>query len=297
MKKAIKRIDYSAMVANTSVEDNKIGDEIHLLDDYRLDPVFQYEFTSEGNGFIEVLEGEGTITVNSNTYKVVGPCLIIYLTGQTVTTSITSKKCIQRSAVFSDHFMEDMYMSALKFNDIRSTILQNPVILMDDELVKSVEVYVNVLRDIASKKDNPNGLICAKYVTLALFYGPLFKSFKKKVDAVTFRSPKLSSEFFSILEKHFREEHKMSFYAQQLNISERYLYVSVVSTTGKSPNYWVEYYIVSEAKKLLANRELSIQQVCKVLHYAGLPSFGKFFKRKEGMSPMAYRKAMTRNNN
>jgi len=182
---------------------------------------------------------------------------------------------------------------SLKFNDIRSSIIENPVIVLDELAAKGIEIYVNTLKIIATSSRNFEKVTCIKYLTLSLFYGPLFNVFKKKIDSASFRSPKLSTGFFHLLERHFREEHELSYYADKLNISVRYLYANVRSTTGKSPGYWIDYYMMSEAKKLLADMELSIVQVSDTLNFAGLSQFGKFFKKHEGISPSAYRKSLT----
>jgi len=187
-----------------------------------------------------------------------------------------------------------LYMNALKFNDIRTSILENPVIPIKEDAVGSIEMYLKALISIAGRPDNGNNISCAKFITLALFYGPLYDSFKKKVQSETFKTPKISSDFFNMLQKNFRKEHKMGYYAHELGISERYLYLTVMSSTGKSPSYWIDYYLISEAKKMLQNRNYSITQVMEELHFAGLPSFGKFFLRKEGMSPSTYRKNLTK---
>jgi len=87
-------------------------------------------------------------------------------------------------------------------------------------------------------------------------------------------------------------EHRLGFYADALNISKTYLYDCVSSTSGKAPSYWIDYYMVSYAKKSLANMDLSILQIALSLNFAGLPQFAKFFKKQTGMSPRDYRKSL-----
>jgi len=180
MERNLKVIDYEQFVLNSIEEDHRIDDHIFLMDEYQMYPINDYSFVAPKNIFIEVLKGRGYVIVNGTKHIVKGHCLIAYLKGQDVTVKISGKKTLQRGVAFTDDFMEDMYLSALKFNDIRSSIILNPVIHLEEEQVYGLEVYVSVLRTIAAKADNPNKLMCAKLATLALFYGPLFTFSRKK---------------------------------------------------------------------------------------------------------------------
>lgn len=290
MKRKIKKIDYKATFAQTVAEDHRIGDDILLLDEFVFDPVSDYEFVSAGNTFFEVLEGGGTLSVNGVSYPVEGHCLIVYFQGQVVRANINNNNTVQRAAVFSDRFMEELYHDSVKFSDLRSSMLVNPVIHVDEASSKRLDLYVQTLREIARDPDNVNGLVSARFETLSLCYGPLGKCFHTVGNVASLRKPLVSSGFFSLLKVHFRTEHKLSFYSEQLNISDRYLYVCVKSTTGKSPSYWIDYYVMLEAKKLLIENVLSVNQISDRLGFAGPSQFGKFFRKHENMSAITYRK-------
>lgn len=291
MKRNIKKIDYKATFAQTAAEDHRIGDDILLLDEFVFDPVLEYEFISAGNTFFEVLEGGGTISVNGVSHRVEGHCLIVYFQGQVVRANINNSNTVQRAAVFSDRFMEELYHDSVKFSDLRSSVLVNPVIHIDEASSARLELYVQTLREIAKDPDDVNGLVSAKFETLSLFYGPFGKCFRTGDSAASSRKPLVSSGFFSLLKVHFRTEHMLSFYSAQLNISDRYLYVCVNSTTGKAPSYWIDYYILQEAKKMLIENVLSVNQISDRLGFAGPSQFGKFFRKHESMSAVAYRKS------
>jgi AraC-like DNA-binding protein len=47
---------------------------------------------------------------------------------------------------------------------------------------------------------------------------------------------------------------------------------------------------MTEAKILLRNPSLSIQQIADQLNFSDQSSFGKFFKKHHRMSPLEYRK-------
>jgi len=47
--------------------------------------------------------------------------------------------------------------------------------------------------------------------------------------------------------------------------------------------------LISEAKSLLKQKELTIQQIAEMLNFSDTSSFGKFFKRNSGVSPKKFR--------
>ncbi len=240
---------------------------------------------------IHVLSGNGQVFVDDVAYPVRSPCLIVYLTGQNVGIRVESHSALIRCMAVTDSYMKDLNLHTLKFNDIRYFIIRNPVIQLSQEQVEDLTIFSHVMRRNSSS-NNPNKLVCAKLATLTLFYGPLYDTVMKRQEIKTKRCPALSSQFFTLLKEYFRTEHKLRFYADKLGISISYLYDSITSTTGKSPGYWIDYQMVSYARKNLADMEQSILQVAYKLNFAGLPQFGKFFKKQTGQSPSEYRKSL-----
>ena len=103
------------------------------------------------------------------------------------------------------------------------------------------------------------------------------------------RDEEVFRQFVGLLGQHFREEHGVQFYANRLNISAKYLNFLIKRLTGRTSSKWIEEYIMSEARVLLQNTDLNVQQVSDTLHFATQAIFGKYFKAHMGISPSAYR--------
>ena len=292
MKKPLQLIEYDDLIYKQIKEDHKIDDHIYLLDEYQLSPVRDYEFIAPENMFIEVISGKGYIVVNGVRHDVNGHSLIAYLQGQKILVSVTSRKTIQRGAAFTNEFMEDMYHSAFRLTDIRTAILMNPVIKIEGEQEYGMNLYVSVLRSLAEKEDNPRNLMCAKLATLTLFYGPLYDVVKNRLDGDVSRRPYISSRFFELVDQHFKDKLDLSYYAGELNISKVYLHQCIISSSGKPPGYWLNYYRTVYAKKCLADMDMSALQIAQSLNFAGLPQFCKFFKKNVGSTPSEFRRSL-----
>ena len=83
----------------------------------------------------------------------------------------------------------------------------------------------------------------------------------------------------------------MAFYASQLCISPQYLSMLLREQTGKSANKWIDDAVLMEAKMLLKTPQLSVQQVAEQLHFSDQSTFGKFFKKHIGLSPLEFRRS------
>ena len=82
----------------------------------------------------------------------------------------------------------------------------------------------------------------------------------------------------------------IKYYADKLNITSRYLYKICKETTGLTPKQMIDYTIVGKAKKLLLTTEMANQQISGELLFPDQATFGQYFKRNVGMSPLEFRK-------
>ena len=100
----------------------------------------------------------------------------------------------------------------------------------------------------------------------------------------------LSQEFVKLVKEHFRKERQLKFYADKLCITPRYLSRVVKECTGSSAAEWIELTVVLEARALLKSTNMTVQQISDELNFPSQTFFGKYFKRRVGMSPKEYRR-------
>ena len=100
----------------------------------------------------------------------------------------------------------------------------------------------------------------------------------------------LSKEFLALVKDNFKKERQLRFYADRLFITPRYLSRVVKESSGSSAAEWIERYVVLEARALLKSTNMTIQQISDELNFPSQTFFGKYFKRRVGMSPKEYRR-------
>ena len=103
------------------------------------------------------------------------------------------------------------------------------------------------------------------------------------------RSDKILNDFTDLLGKHIMTETSVGFYAEQLCISKKYLSLIVKNKTRVSIGTIIAIIRMETASRLLRNPEMSIQQIAEAMSFSDQSSFGKFFKKHTGMSPLKYR--------
>jgi len=98
-------------------------------------------------------------------------------------------------------------------------------------------------------------------------------------------------EFVRLVHLHYVRERSVSFYADKLYISPKYLSLLVKEATGRSAAKWIDDFVLMEAKNMLRFSGKNIQQVAYALNFPTQSSFGKYFKHLTGMSPTEYQKS------
>lgn len=103
------------------------------------------------------------------------------------------------------------------------------------------------------------------------------------------RSADLYNRFMSLIAQHYQEAHDVSFYADRLSITARYLSRVTERMVSKSPKQVISNYLMAEACSLLQHTRLSIQEISDRLGFSSQSLFSKFFSAQAGCSPIEYR--------
>jgi AraC-like DNA-binding protein len=104
------------------------------------------------------------------------------------------------------------------------------------------------------------------------------------------RADELFAQFIRLLEENFRTERRVSWYADQMNITAKYLSEMVKQVSKRTPNEWIDSYVMLEIRVLLKNTTKSIKEIAQAVNFPNQSFFGKFFKELMGISPSEYRK-------
>lgn len=81
----------------------------------------------------------------------------------------------------------------------------------------------------------------------------------------------------------------LNYYAEKMHITPRYLHKVCKESVQMTPKQCIDYMVLGNAKKLLLTTDLNSQQIADALHFSDQSTFGQFFKRNVGVSPLEFR--------
>lgn len=123
------------------------------------------------------------------------------------------------------------------------------------------------------------------------FYDYLFRNpIKRTADNGSPRTKELFNRFMRELENRYRQSRDVSFYAELLNISPKYLNIVTQRITSHTIKTIIDQYVVLQIKQSLTTEEKSIKQLAWEYHFSDLSFFCRYFKQHTGMTPQQFRK-------
>ncbi len=165
--------------------------------------------------------------------------------------------------------------------------------LEDDELRRLVDIILRVKRHVQNTEHTFQSYMVRMEVnSFILELADIF--LKKTADGTIFqrkegRKEDILQKFMQLVLTYCRKEHEVAFYAGKLHMTPGNLSRVMTNSTGKSPSKWLNEALVADAKILLRKPDTNIQQIAEMLHFADQSSFGKFFKKHMGVTPMEFR--------
>ncbi len=197
--------------------------------------------------------------------------------------------CIMLTTEFYHGFVQNVknVSSLLLFS------MNNPVVSLT---AKEIQVYSNYFQTIREKMGDTSHHYrtpLVKALLLAMFYdmSNVIYRVERKGNRKQSRGEAIFANFIRLLEENFRTQHRVSWYAQQLCITAKYLSEIVKKVSQRTPNEWIDHYVILEARVLLKNTTKSIKEITDELNFPNQSFLGKYFKEHVGVSPSEYRKS------
>jgi len=101
----------------------------------------------------------------------------------------------------------------------------------------------------------------------------------------------LVKQFLGVLDTHYPTEKKLDFYAQRLRVNPRRLTAVCRQVMGCTPASLLEERCMVEARRCLAQSELTVQEIALRLGYEDQSYFTKVFRKRVQETPGRFRAA------
>ena len=86
-----------------------------------------------------------------------------------------------------------------------------------------------------------------------------------------------------------RTEREVSYYAERLNVSPKYLSATIKRVTGHSVTSYIDRYTIPILKSYLDDERLSLTQISELMNFTTLSYFSRYCTKHLGQSPSEYR--------
>ena len=196
--------------------------------------------------------------------------------------------CIMMSVDFFHEIIKSVHDVSSLFVFAR----MQPVMKLEADEIATFTEYFQFIKQKISDNHNHFRKDLIRTLMLAMFYDVGNVIYRvKNFDESLLRSEKVFTRFLKMVEENCKRERRVSWYAQQLNITPKYLSTAVKRISGRTAVEWIENYVTMELRVLLKNSTKSIKEITEELNFPNQSFLGKYFKEHVGMTPSAYRKS------
>jgi AraC-like DNA-binding protein len=195
--------------------------------------------------------------------------------------------CIMVSTAFYHDFVQNVknVSSLLLFS------MNNPVVHLTSAEIQTYSNYYQTIREKMANTEHPYRTELVKAWLLSMFYdmsGVIYRV-EQQGQKVQTRADAFFAQFIRLLELNFRNERRVSWYAEQLGITAKYLSEVVKQVSKRTPTDWIDNYVILEMRVLLKNSTKNIKEIADELHFPNQSFLGKYFRERVGISPRKYR--------
>lgn len=287
---SVPKIDLSSVKNYNTID--LIDTDFAILDNINNIPLFDYPSIIETTVFALCLKGNCKITINLNEYNICPNDMILLMPNQIVMLCEKSDDVSGLFIVVLKNFSNEILPSTEDMLSVFFYAKESPKTTLNPNEIKCLKEYHSFLRNKVKETENIYRKEIIRILLKSLFY-EIANITKKKIPEKSIRKSRKTEVFESFLKTvvtHYKQQRSVTFYADKLYLTPKYLSCVIKEISGKSAGEWIDEQVILAAKALLKSSNMTIQEISVELNFANQSFFGKYFKQHTGISPKAYRK-------
>lgn len=168
-----------------------------------------------------------------------------------------------------------------------------PVSHMEPDMMEeSLMIYNEIKKKLSNPDYRFKEEVAKSYIQIMLCN--FFDRFVQKNETTEEQAPKSRKEelfknFIKLVKDNYLNHRSITFYADKLCVSPKYLSSVVHKVSEKYATDWINQYVILEAKSMLRMEDTNIKDVSNHLNFANQSFFAKFFKKHTGYTPKEYK--------
>ncbi len=196
---------------------------------------------------------------------------------------------------FYDEFLDWQNINSIilrKFSFFNTLKIEDQVLYFDQESFKTIESIFEELINI-KKENKTHAMLSLATLLIQLFIcvdaNSKTQENNKNNSNLQHQHHQIILNFNNLLEKHFKELKLPKDYANKLNITPTQLNIITKEVYGESAGNIIRNRIILEAKRLLINFDLTVNEIAYQLNFQDVSYFIKFFKKYTNSTPEVFR--------
>ncbi len=196
---------------------------------------------------------------------------------------------IEGFIVFYTAEMYNLYFGKKKIDDypFYFSVQNNPeIVLKEREMETVLSYFENLVVEMQSeqlwKQDKIMNILDSIHIELARKYNEIYvhetHSYNVKIKNLE-----------QLLEKKYKQQKSAAFYASELNITLKHLNRICNEILKKTTTEVIVDRIILEAKRMLLDKNWTVNEIAFELGYEDYSYFSRLFKKNSGMSPSEFR--------
>lgn len=242
--------------------------------------------------FALCIEGEIKVTLNLHEYTVKKNDFVVIIPGSFIQIHSAGSQARVAFMGFSSNFIHAMnywkYMT-----DHLSIALIHPIIPLPESNAAFFLDTFSLLTKAANgqiqlfNKQIISSIMDIFYNALKIIYENTFSDFKEDKKKRP-REYEVLKEFLQLVFENYKQEHKVSFYANEIGLTLSHFCATIKKATGKTAQDIIREFIIMDAKAQLKNGSDKINKIAKSLGFSAT-AFNRFFLEYVKMTPLEYR--------
>ena len=291
----LKHLSQGSIV-NDNLSDDLFVAEMHY--ESKMD-IIEYPCRFHGYMAFFCIKGEFEVEIILKKFTIRKDSMFIYTPGNIVrVTNIDPRE--KESVHFVVVAISEDLMSSTRFDFSKLyneslRLLESPCVVINEKEREMCKKYFELAEEVSSlgmpnTRESVAALISSVFYLMGALWTDRLTEAKKKDDNVSTRSRIILEDFLLLVRDHHTKERSLSFYADKLYLTPKYLSKLIKSVSGKSAHEWIDSFVILEAKNLLKYSDMSVKSIVYELNFPNQTTFYRFFKTKTGMTPSEYRK-------
>ena len=240
------------------------------------------------------LAGEGSFVFNERCYHIAKNDLVVIPMPDRVR-NLAGHTDLQVEWFAADYkFLQNLLPSNNYSIGGSISLNRDPVIKLSDEQAQHLLDDFHHLRD---RMDDSHlqfyrGLMGSMCLTMMY---DIFEAHaqRESTDSHTDRTAYIVKQLMALLATGIsRTERDVSYYAERLNVSPKYLSATIKRMTGHSVTSYIARHTIPILKDYLNDERLSLTQIADLMHFTSLSYFSRYCTKHLGQSPSDYRQSL-----